>query len=490
MEYLLILLVFIAIFIEKYIVKICSSLSLKIFIQEMYPMKISEFTHCIDVNEEVTAFFHSINMQTIFAPTKLVRKIVGDKNLDTLFDPLVKPLIDRMLSMGLLVESEQDDVDLIEKHIKDLMSAPSVISVMYLLLTDACNMTCDYCFVKNQIPNKRNNLFMNLSITKKAVDFFAIAISRQPKCFNKRKSIIFYGGEPLLNKDVFMRTVEYITELKQKRILPDSLVLSLISNGLNFTPELADFVKNYKVGISISLDGKEDVTNFHRHDVFGKPVFDRVMKKIRMLQEKGIQVGVSCTINEKTLEHKNETIDFLVNTLSLKGVGFNIIRGEAVNLNPGYSKRASQFILDAYEIFRENGVFENRIMRKVKSFTKMLNLFYDCAAGGGNQIVIAPDGEVGICHGFIGSRKYFVGTVFDNDLIVENTETYKLWKKRSPLTIPKCRSCVALGTCGGGCPCEAELINGSLWDLDERFCDHSKMTINWLIKDLWVKYSV
>jgi len=124
-------------------------------------------------------------------------------------------------------------------------------------------------------------------------------------------------------------------------------------------------------------------------------------------------------------------------------------------------------------------------MRKVNSFSSQKIHPYDCAASGSRQIVIAPDGQVGICHGYIGSRKHFVGTVFDNDLIVEDTLTYKDWKKRSPITMKQCQSCVALGTCGGGCPCDAEISKGSIWELDERFCVHAKMTIDWIIKDLW-----
>ena len=52
--------------------------------------------------------------------------------------------------------------------------------------------------------------------------------------------------------------------------------------------------------------------------------------------------------------------------------------------------------------------------------------------------------------------------------------------------MPKCYECEALGICGGGCPANAKIVDGSIWEVDRRFCVHSKMTLEWLI---WDQYS-
>lgn len=392
----------------------------------------------------------------------------------------------RLQSAGVVVKSHKEDDELLKNTVKSLMSAPSVPSVMYLLLTDACNLACEYCFVENQIPNNQRRIHMDEKTAKRAIDFFVSSSARYPEHLNKKKTIIFYGGEPLMNKDVFIEAVRYIVKLKKSGDLSSSLSMSLLSNGLYFTPELIDFVREHKVNVSISIDGDEVATNLHRRGHAGEPVFDRIMKTIRLLQDAKISFGVSCTINEETLKDKEKTIDFIVNELEVKGLGFNILaRGHSIELEQDYESRAANFILEAYEVFRQKGIYEDRIMRKVNSFTNQRIHPYDCAAAGGRQIVIAPDGHVGICQGYIGSRKHFVGTIFDKDLVAEETPTYKAWKGRTPLLMPQCQPCIALGICGGGCPCDAEISKGSLWELDERFCVHAKMTTEWLIKDLW-----
>ncbi|MBU1871132.1 SPASM domain-containing protein [Patescibacteria group bacterium] len=124
-------------------------------------------------------------------------------------------------------------------------------------------------------------------------------------------------------------------------------------------------------------------------------------------------------------------------------------------------------------------------MRKVDAFVKSELYAFDCGAAGGGQIVIAPDGHVGICHGYLGSRKHFVTTVDDEAFDPQNDPVFMEWSRRSPLSMDVCRECPALGICGGGCPLNADFEEGSIWGLDKRFCVHCKTTLEWLIWDLY-----
>jgi uncharacterized protein len=123
-------------------------------------------------------------------------------------------------------------------------------------------------------------------------------------------------------------------------------------------------------------------------------------------------------------------------------------------------------------------------MRKANAFIERNVWPFDCGAAGGNQIVIAPNGDVGICHGFIADRKHFPTNVFNSNFNMSEDATYREWSMRSPLNMPQCMDCPALGICGGGCPFQAEIEKGSIWQLDERFCVHAKMTLEWLIWEL------
>ena len=111
----------------------------------------------------------------------------------------------------------------------------------------------------------------------------------------------------------------------------------------------------------------------------------------------------------------------------------------------------------------------------------------DCAGCGG-EIAVAPGGEIGVCHGAVGAKDYFVPLTPQLD---PHVHPYWLeWRSRSPFNMPECIDCVALGICGGGCPYEAFLQKGSIWALDERFCVHAKITLKFLIQDLYEKMTI
>lgn len=155
-----------------------------------------------------------------------------------------------------------------------------------------------------------------------------------------------------------------------------------------------------------------------------------------------------------------------------------------------YNEKANQSLIKAFEIFRKQGIYEDRIMRKVDSFTKKEVYPFDCGCAGGNQITIAPNGDVGICHGYLSERKYFVTDVNDTQFDPSQSEVFQEWSKRSPLNMKECANCIALGICGGGCPLNADYETGSIWGLDSRFCVHAKMTLEWLIWDLFEQMKV
>ncbi len=113
-------------------------------------------------------------------------------------------------------------------------------------------------------------------------------------------------------------------------------------------------------------------------------------------------------------------------------------------------------------------------------------MFADCSVVG-SQIVIAPDGKIGVCQDFVKPRTYFEGSVFQKNYDPFKSGLFKEWQARSPFYMEQCFDCEALGMCGGGYPASVELKTGSRWNIDERICFHSKLTLEWLIWETFNK---
>lgn len=140
-------------------------------------------------------------------------------------------------------------------------------------------------------------------------------------------------------------------------------------------------------------------------------------------------------------------------------------------------------MIECFKIACERGIHEARIMRKVRVFVDKIIYDRDCC-GCGKQIVILPNGKIGVCHAYSGAEQFFVDS--DDSFDPYQHSFWLDWSRRSPINMPQCY-CEALTICGGGCPHNADLNNGSIWELDNHFCIHAKETLNWLIWDLYEK---
>lgn len=166
----------------------------------------------------------------------------------------------------------------------------------------------------------------------------------------------------------------------------------------------------------------------------------------------------------------------------------------AINLNPlldteqekvdgAYLAKVNARIIEYFLLARQKGVYEERMMRKIKPFVSHRVRPFDCQATGG-QVVCSPDGQLGICQEGLGMKNYFFGKA-SHDFDFCNHPVAQEWGKRSPLNMPQCFNCSAIGICGGGCAYGAFLRNGSIWSVDNRFCEHSLTTLRWIIWDIY-----
>lgn len=178
---------------------------------------------------------------------------------------------------------------------------------------------------------------------------------------------------------------------------------------------------------------------------------------------------------------------WLVDELKVEGIGFNILIGnkllqdeEAYRL---YSEVVAEQLIEVFKIAREKGIYEDRMMRRVKAFVEKEPVLSDCG-GCGLQVVVSPNGQIGVCQAFCGSKKYFVSEPLET-FEPKRHSFWQEWRSRSPLSMDKCKSCIALGNCGGGCPYNVYKKEGTIFGLDERFCVHAKKTTEFLIRDLW-----
>lgn len=385
----------------------------------------------------------------------------------------------RFIEEGMIVPENSD-----EQVLNDLRSKifnGVGIRVMVLHMTDYCNLRCKYCFIEGGQPENYKRKMMNEDVAKVAVDKFINILKRQGNEGNS-PTVVFYGGEPLFNWSVIKSTLEYLVKIEEEVGFKIDKVI--ITNGTLITEEIAKVIKEYNVMVSVSMDGIKSVHDANRITVDGKESFDKVVCGMEVLKENGVEPAVSCVMAKEGIEYCEESVKFLVEKMNITGLGFN-----HVSIIPGlncydaeYEEKFADAIIRVQELIQNNypNVYERRMGHKVNTFIDKKLIKSDCT-GCGEQMSISPDGEIGICQGYMGSRKTFAHTVYEHEYFPDEDPVFVEWSNRSPLNIEECTYCPALATCGGGCPRNADMLHGTIWSVDTAFCHFAKKAQEWLI---------
>lgn len=456
----------------------------------METLYLSRFAHFLfyEKDQEVGALYHAISLSLIFLSAKMLKNFQRFKRPLSRVDFLrempklerqeYRRLLKNLIRQKFLISKvEEDEAQL--GVIRDNLPEPYP-KILYLMLSDGCNLSCRYCFEGMNQGQRKIALNMSKKVAAKALDFFSDLILQKPKLFNQEKTIIFYGGEPMLNFECLAFALEKIKSLKIAKLLPRKTRVVLITNGTLIDSEKAALLKRHGVNVSVSLDGNAK-HNANRIFPDGQPAFFSIMKGYKLCQEAGIETSISCTISESNVSEAEAVVgEILKNKISF--LGFNVLLGKSTE---EYQKKAAEFILKAFRVFQKENIFEDRMYRKLEAFSEKKQLLFDCGAAGGNQLVISPEGSIGICHGFFKERKYFQSSVFSHTFNPLKSEIWTEWRYRSPFNMEDCWDCPALAICGGGCPMNAEKEYGSIWEIDKRYCEHSKQSLDFLVWDLY-----
>ena len=430
-------------------------------------------------------YYHSLLKNAVFLLQQeyiLVEKFLSDQRGSSFVQNIIKELI----QTEILISDNQNE-DEILSHLKKDIPAPYV-GIMQLIVANTCNLACRYCFegtgqdIRQRSKEIGQDQFMSKETVKQALVFFSRQMRKISSYFPQEKEIIFYGGEPLLNMPAIETTVEESLKMQTEGLLPPKMSFSMVTNGTLITKETARRLKALNINVSISLDGADAESNVNRIDHAGQHAFSKIVSGIKNAQSEGLHFGLSVTITEETMKRQEEFIDFIIRN-GITDISFNILFG--VN-DPAYFRKASSFIIDFYRKTKKYGIREDRILRKIDALSSSCFYYHDCAALSGNQIIVLPNGDVGLCQGAINTNEFIIGKVSDDHLSVSENSLVHEWLQNTPVNKKECMECPAIAICGGGCPINARLNSPdhSLLSLDSRFCVHTKDTLEFLLQEM------
>jgi uncharacterized protein len=266
--------------------------------------------------------------------------------------------------------------------------------------------------------------------------------------------ITWYGGEPLLCKDIIYKlSQEFIKLCNENNVKYNAYI---ISNGYLIDNETIKNFKKYKIsGAQLTIDGPERIHNKRRILKINKDDnFKRVFNSVKMLKENGINPSVRINIDKDNIEYVDELIDIFRNE-NMSDVDLHF--GQVTPYTES-CKSISESCFDTEEFSEKLIKLQDKLNNK--GFSAMGYPYYPgiksnyCCSDQINSFVIDPDGNMYKCWNEVGNISKVVGNVKKvkenkEKHMINNMLNYMTW---TPFESKQCKECKLLPVCMGGCP--------------------------------------
>ncbi|MCT4552576.1 MAG: radical SAM protein [Alphaproteobacteria bacterium] len=435
-------------------------------------MEKSRFAHAICVRESKFAVFNSILFQPIvMTENEKINLFNGD------FSSFSDDDVEELLNVGILVSSKEVD-QIVLKNLKTYVenNVGEDVSILYLISTSICNLSCKYCTLTENFSEVRKES-MSVKTIENSINKFADHLRKNKK---KKGSIVFYGGEPTLN----FSSIEKVCEISEGfKDLEFKIIV--VTNAVKISDKQIAFFKDRGVIVGVSLDGPKEINDKNRvlnSSELGS--YNIVISNLERLKKAGVKLSLSITLSHSFLDNEG-ILDWII-SLGVPGIGYNLLRYNNKNDEwKGYYEKVSEFLFTSHEKLSDAGIREGRILRKINAFYDEKKFkFNDCAAVGGGQLSIKPNGDVIVCQSVWSKAKEICGNINQNTFEdIFASDLYREWRGNLTVNKKECLECSAISICGGGCPEQSEVLFGGRLKVDKTFCIHSKHSLEKLLKE-------
>lgn len=325
----------------------------------------------------------------------------------------------------------------------------------YLMLTEACPLRCEYCYIKD-----RDN---PLRMTRDMMDTVMKKVQTKPR-------IIFFGGEPLLGID----DIEWFVSKYEDKVKRFQIVTSTFPNA-NYKRLIEEVIQPRQdmFELQLSFDGFK---GSERKLVNNSPVAETVYENILYTLNKGVRLQIRCVINDSNIYYFYDTYK-----------QFEALNNEYPGLFFADFTLVHQTELDSDfpEVLEDQlgKIFDDIVATDTPFITSglasMIGAILDegkcMACNVGSEVIIRPNGDIYPCTMLSQySEEFKVGNIYDRELQSNHIERLH--------TRPEaCETCEFNTYCFGGCRYERTYL-GNFQDVNTGYCEQTKSVIRSLLR--------
>lgn len=319
------------------------------------------------------------------------------------------------------------------------------------------------------MPGSRKD--MPLEVARQAIDF---AVALDPiNC-----GIIFFGGEPLLRKDLITDAIRHCKEIEQKQ--EAYFHYKVTTNGTLLDEEFMRFAGESQLAIGISHDGLREAHDLHRRTIAGEGTFDATDAAASLLLQYQPYAATLMTVNPNTVQYYADSVDYLfkrgfryiISTLNYAGPWK---RASLAELRRQYKLLAAWY---EHQTLEGRKFFFSPFEKKFATHIRGDDVLCQRCQLGIRQVSVSHDGTIYPCVQFVQDgastrQEFAIGNVWDG---IDPTRQKALYEMSEREFAP-CAECALKNRCDNKCGCLNWQTTGSLNSVSPVVCESERTLI-------------
>jgi uncharacterized protein len=337
-----------------------------------------------------------------------------------------------------------------------------------LHLTTACNLNCRYCYS----PPPAGGFDMTREIIDKSIEF----ASRE---FEPDTGIIFFGGEPLLRKDLIKYAMGKCRTIEQNKAYKSHFHFKVTTNGLLMDEDFLNFGLENGLNFGVSIDGLPKAHDLNRIARNGQGSFGMLDKNIDNLLRLQPYANALMVVSPENVNYYAQSVEYLINR------GFKYIIASLNYAGTWQEKHVTELKKQYIKLSRlykkwtaeqRKFYFSPFEMKFATHIRGNLDKCYSCQLSK-RQISIGPDGLIYPCVQFVkdgvSNREYSIGDIW-NGFSPHREDLFK----QSIEEKTGCKNCALNDRCYNTCSCLNWQTTGSITTVSPLLCETEKLLIS------------
>ncbi len=331
-----------------------------------------------------------------------------------------------------------------------------------ICITHKCNMRCVYCYAgefRNQSISEKNLLQAIDYIFQRGQNFEGVDLG-------------FFGGEVLLEFDLFQIGILYAEKLSELNNLP--VRFTITTNGTLLNDEIAEFLLQHNVLTALSVDGTPSSHDKMRRMADGRTSSEFVFNALKYtdLIQNAIMV-----IDPNNLESLADGVKFLCEEHHLPSISLGF------NFSANWTEKALEKLAQQYSQIADYYIdaLRNNQLVNISPFDDKIKAYINNAHGGCSfglrNIAVSVSGKIYPCERIACDdvrTEFALGTL---DNLPTEERIIKLAKSTACAEI-ECSDCFNSSRCSNSCRYVNDTLSGDsripthiLCDYEEICCD-------------------